>query len=242
MPNKALHPEVGLAVQRPALSLPLRCLRSGARALLILLVSVALRPIALVIVLGWSTLLGAADLSAPVILVAKPQLRGDLFSSTVLVVTPLGGDQHVGFIVNRPTNVTLGKLFAERVPRQKAPAPLYFGGPLDSQVIFALVQRPDSPGGDSFQVMPGLFAAFEVPIVDSIIKSESDHARFVAGLVAWRRGELRDEVDQGAWYVLEPDAGLVMRHHEGLWEELVRRCQQFVSSAQKSNWTARPSR
>ena len=201
-----------------------------------------LRQIALVIVLGWSTLLGAADLSAPVILVAKPQLRGNLFSSTVVAVTPLGGDLHVGFIVNRPTNVTLGKLFPEHGPLQKVPAPLYFGGPFDSQVIFALVQRPDSPGGDSFQVMPGLFAAFEVPIVDSIIKSESDHARFVAGLVAWRRGELRDEVDQGAWYVLEPDAGLVMRHHEGLWEELVRRCQQFVSSAQKSNWTARLSR
>jgi hypothetical protein len=50
MPNKALHPEVGLAVERPALSLPLRCLRSGARALLILLVSVAL----LLLFLLWS--------------------------------------------------------------------------------------------------------------------------------------------------------------------------------------------
>src|SRR5882672_10419031 len=108
------------------------------------LATAMLRRVVLVILFGCSTLLGAADLSAPVILVAKPHLRGNLFSSTVLVVTPLGGDQHVGFIVNRPTNVTLGKLFPEHGPLQKVPAPLYFGGPFDSQVIFALVQRPDS--------------------------------------------------------------------------------------------------
>ena len=198
------------------------------------------RQVVALILLGWSTLPGAVDLSAPVILVAKPQLRGNVFSSTVLAVTPLGGDQHLGFIVNRPTKVTLGKLFPERVPWQKVPAPLYYGGPLDSRVIFALVQRPDSPGGDSFEVMPGLFAAFEAAIVDSIIRSESDHARFVAGLVGWRRGELRNEVEQGAWYLLAPDAELVMRHHEGLWEELVRRSQALVSRAQRSNWTDRP--
>jgi len=165
-----------------------------------------LRQIALVIVLGWSTLLGAADLSAPVILVAKPQLRGNLFNSTVLVVTPLGGDQHVGFIVNRPTNVTLGKLFAERAPAQKVPAPLYFGGPFDSQVIFALVQRPIVPAA----TLPG--HARPVRRVRGPDRRQHHQVRIrpcalrgrAGGLAA---GELRDEVDQGAWYVLEPTRG-----------------------------------
>ena len=59
--------------------------------------------------------------------------------------------------------------------------------------------------------------------MDRIIESEADHARFVAGLVLWRPGELADEIEQGAWYVLEPDAQTAMRKPEGLWEELVRR-------------------
>ena len=47
-------------------------------------------------------------------------------------------------------------------------------------------------------------------------------ARFVAGLVVWRRGELRQEIERGAWYVLPPDAHLALRKpSEGLWEELV---------------------
>jgi putative transcriptional regulator len=182
-----------------------------------------MRALLFAVLLSASALTRAADLSEPLILVAKPELRDDLYGSSVLVVTPVGRDQHVGFIVNRPTRVTLGKIFPEHGPSQKIVEPVYLGGPLDPQVIFALVQRPDSPGGSSLEILPGLYAAFDAPTVDRIIESESAHARFVAGLVAWRPGELAHEIDRGAWYVLEPDAELALRKPEGLWEELVRR-------------------
>jgi putative AlgH/UPF0301 family transcriptional regulator len=95
-----------------------------------------------------------------------------------------------------------------------------------TQLVFALVQRPDSPGGHAVALTPGLFAAFDAEEVERIIESEPDRARFVAGLVAWRPGELSAEIDAGAWYVLGADAALVMRKPEGLWEELVRRSQR----------------
>ena len=149
--------------------------------------------------LGWLPLAGAADIGKPLVLVAKPELRDRLYGSTVLVVTPLGGDQHVGFIVNRPTRTTLGELFPEHGPSHKVVDPVYLGGPFQPGAIFALVRRPDSPGGKSFEMMPGLFAAFDAEVVDRVIKSEPERAKFVAGLVAWRPGELRYEIDQGAW-------------------------------------------
>jgi putative transcriptional regulator len=173
--------------------------------------------------LGWMPFAGAADLDQPLILVAKPELQDKLYGSTVLVVTPVGGGQHAGFIVNRPTQVTLGKLFPEHAPSQKIVDPVYLGGPIQTQVIFALVQRRDNPGGSSFEMMPGLYAAFDGEIVDRIIETDASHARFVAGLVAWGTGELKAEIKQGAWYVLEPDAALFMRQTDGLWEELMRR-------------------
>jgi putative transcriptional regulator len=173
---------------------------------------------------------GAEDVSEPVILVAKPELRDQLYGSSILVVTPLGGDQHVGFIVNRPTAISLGMVFPEHGPSQKVIDPVYLGGPTGSQLIFAMVKRPDSPGGNSLAVMPGLYVAFDAAIVDRIIESESDHARFVAGLVAWRPGELSAEIEAGAWYVLAPDPALVMRKPEGLWEELVRRSQRAANT------------
>ena len=182
-----------------------------------------MKSLVLAVILTWSALLHAADPSQPHILVAKPELRDSLFGASILVVTPIGGDQHVGFIVNRPTGVSLGSVFPEDGPSQKIVDPVYLGGPIEAQAIFALVQRPDSPGGNSLEVLPGLYAAFEAPVVDRIIESEADHARFVAGLVLWRPGELAYEIERGAWYVLEPDAATAMRKPEGLWEELVRR-------------------
>lgn len=158
----------------------------------------------------------AADIDRPLVLVAAPELHDPLYGASVLVVTPLGGDEHVGFIVNRPTSFQLGKA-----------APVYLGGPVEPELIFALVQRENSPGANSIRIAPGLYAAHDGAVVDSIIKSDPQHARFMAGLVAWKAGELREEVKRGVWYVLEPDAALLTRKPEGLWEELLRRSQQL---------------
>ena len=169
----------------------------------------------------------AADLGKPLILVAKPELRDQLFGASVVVVAPLGGDQHVGFIVNRATHATLAKLFPEHAPSQKVVDPIYLGGPLQPGMIFALVQRPTRPGGNSLEIMPGLYAAFEADVVDRIIESEPEHAKFVAGLVAWRPGELHDEIDLGAWHVVDAEPSVVTRRAEGLWEELIHRTQRL---------------
>ena len=67
--------------------------------------------------------------------------------------------------------------------------------------------------------------AFESKTVDAIIEKEPDQARFLAGLVAWRPGELREELRRGAWYVMPADPELILRKPEGLWEELVTRAE-----------------
>ena len=165
----------------------------------------------------------AHDLSKSAILVAKPELSDVLYGSSVLVVTPIGGGQHAGFIINRPTEVKLGQLFPDDGPSQKVVDPVYVGGPVNPQVLFALVERKASPGGESFELMPGLYATVDEQTVDRIIRTEPEHARFVAGLVIWQPGELAAEIKNGAWYVLAPDAHVALkRPSQGLWEELVR--------------------
>jgi putative transcriptional regulator len=173
-------------------------------------------------VLCWSAPAAAADISEPVILVAKRQLQDRFYGATILVARPLGGEQHIGFIVNRPTKVTLGQLFPQHGPSQKVPEPVFVGGPINSESIFALVRTRKNPGGRSVKLLDDLFAVIDGNIVDNVIENESSKARFVAGLVAWRTGELRDEIKRGAWFVLDADPALVLRKPEGLWEELVR--------------------
>jgi putative transcriptional regulator len=177
----------------------------------------------LVLLLGWLIAPASANqLERPLALVATPELRDPVYGRTVLLVKPFGRDQHLGFIVNRPTHLTLGKIFPEHGPSQKVPDPVFLGGPFDAGVIFALVARRDSPGGNSVEIAPGLFAAHEAATVDRIIEANPHDARFVAGLVIWRPGELRREIEIGAWQVRDADPGLALRDPKGLWEELVQ--------------------
>ena len=165
--------------------------------------------------------------AAAVMLVAKPQLQHPLYGRAILIAKPLAGGVHLGFIVNKPTRVTLGDAFPDHEPSKKVAGPLYLGGPVDANMIFALVQRPDSPGQGSVQLTDDLFVTIAGETVDKIIEAEADHARFLFGAVIWRAGELQDEVRRGAWYVMEPESAVVLKRNvAGLWEELVRTLEQ----------------
>src|SRR3954454_24553776 len=111
----------------------------------------------------------ASDVTDTVLLVAKRNLRDRLYGATVIVARPLGEDRHLGFIINKPTYMTLGKLFPTHPPSQKVIDPVYLGGPTGPEVIFALVKGSQSPGGRSLQLAPGLYVAYDSSVVDRII-------------------------------------------------------------------------
>lgn len=172
--------------------------------------------------LAWS-----ADIDQTVLLVAKRNLKDRLYGSSLIVARPIGEDRHIGFIVNKPTTMTLGKLFPKHLPSQKVVDPVYLGGPTGPEVIFAMVKGPSSPGGRTLQLTPGLFLAFDSTIVDRIIETQPDQARFLAGMVMWQPGELSEEVRRGLWYTLDPQPELLLRRStDGLWEELVGRAER----------------
>jgi putative transcriptional regulator len=182
--------------------------------------------------LFWAAPAAAADdVSDTFILVAKRQLRDRFYGATILVARPVDNDEHIGFIVNRPTKITLSQLFPGHAPSKKVLDPVYLGGPVNSASIFALVQTRRNPGGHSVQLMTDLYAVLDGSRVDQVIEKDPSKARFVAGLVAWRSGELRDEIKRGAWHLLDADVSLVLRKQTaGMWEELVHRAELRANS------------
>jgi putative transcriptional regulator len=184
-----------------------------------------------IVAIAWSSPARPADLSEPIILVAKRQLQDKLYGSTILIARPIGAGRHVGFILNKPTQMTLGKLFPTHEPSRKVTDPVFLGGPVSPEVIFALVQGRDSPGGRSIQILDDLYLAIDSEIVDRVIEKQPAQARFLAGMVLWRPGELNEEVRKGLWYLVDPKADLVLRKHtENLWEELVARSERKANA------------
>jgi len=166
-----------------------------------------------------------------VILVAKRNLADRIYGNTIIATRPIGESRHIGFIINKPTTMTLGKLFPKHLPSQKVVDPVYLGGPTGAEVIFAMVKEKASPGGRSIQLTPGLFVAFDSEVVDRIIEKQPQQARFFAGMVLWQPYELQDELKRGLWFVMEPQPDLLLRKNtDNLWEELVSRAERKANT------------
>src|SRR5690242_10824258 len=88
-----------------------------------------------------SALSGAAaatDLSEPMMLVASPGLDGSPLQQAVVLVTPLPDGGHIGFIINRPTDVKLQALFPDDSAASKLKESVYLGGPALLPAVFAV--------------------------------------------------------------------------------------------------------
>ncbi|HZO03009.1 MAG TPA: YqgE/AlgH family protein [Burkholderiales bacterium] len=181
--------------------------------------------------IAWSSPARPAELSDSIVLVAKRQLQDKLYGSTIVLARSIGADRHVGFIINKPTQITLGKLFPRHEPSRKVTDPVFLGGPVGPEVIFALVQGRESPGGRSLRILDDLYLAIDSEVVDRVIEKQPAQARFFAGMVLWRPGELDEEIRRGLWYLQDPKADMVLRKStEGMWEELLGRAERKANS------------
>lgn len=163
------------------------------------------------------------DDKGTVVLVAKSGMRDPLYRAAVLVARATGDGRHIGFILNKRTNVTLASAFPEHAPSKAVREPLYLGGPAGISTVYAMVQTNTSPGKDARQIAVDLFVATARVTVDRIIETDSEHARFFMGGVVWRPGELAEELKRGLWYVLDARPEQIMpKNTEGMWEDMVR--------------------
>jgi putative transcriptional regulator len=154
-------------------------------------------------------------------LVATANLAGSGFDEAVLVAAPLPAGGHVGFIVNRPTSVKLASLFPEHAPSSKVLDPVYVGGPVFPEGVFAVTRRAPEGDENSIALMPGLVAVFGAASVDRVIETTPNDARYFVGLMVWRPGELDEQIRAGTWAVRPADADTVLAtNSDALWKTL----------------------
>lgn len=154
----------------------------------------------------------------PAFVVATPELRGP-FKGSVILAVPFE-DGHIGIIINRPSDVALVELFPDHEPSRKVKEPVYLGGPVKYDLLFAMVAGA-SPHPTAIQFMPGLWLVSHADTIDRIIEQTPNGARYFAGFVAWGHGELLKELADGYFVLREADKSKAMLPDtSGLWNEL----------------------
>ena len=164
----------------------------------------------------------AADLSAPVVLVASSRLDGSPYQQAVVVAAPLpDGSGHIGLIVNRPTTFKLATLLPDDTAARNVSEPVYVGGPALARGLFAVMRKAPDGAGGVVPLVDGLVAVMDGATIDRVLKDSPNDARYFVGMMLWAPEELESEVDQRAWDVRACDADTILATDlKGLWKSL----------------------
>jgi putative AlgH/UPF0301 family transcriptional regulator len=171
----------------------------------------------------------ALSTESPVMLVAHPGLEPP-YGETVLIAIPTGGQEHVGFILNRPLPKTVANLFPDDPAASNAKQQVHLGGPTMLHTMYAVVRQSQADDAATIPLFEDLRLAVRADALARIFRDAPNEARYFVGFVSWARGELDQEIARGYWYVMRPQKDAVFREDDDdLWTDLVRRLRMPVA-------------
>ena len=162
-------------------------------------------------------------------LIAKPALIDPNFRHSVVLITQAPDGTTVGFIINRPGRLSLAQILPDNEVFKRFTEPLYLGGPVQGEALFAVFRNREKPQG-ALSVLDDVSFALDPAVVEKLIHTPPEHVRFFNGYAGWAPGQLAAELERGGWYVLNADADTVFRKDmDTLWEELIRRMRSVTA-------------
>ena len=136
------------------------------------------------------------------VLLSEPFMVDPNFKRTVVLICEHNEEGTVGFIINRNTDVRLAEAVEEI---EGFDAPLYFGGPVQTDTLHYFHNMGETIEG-SVQIAPGLYWGGNFEALKILIqsgKARADEMRFYAGYSGWGAGQLEDELKQKSWLIAE---------------------------------------
>lgn len=149
-----------------------------------------------------------ADLTAPVLLLAMPQVQDPFFKQSVVLLVHHTAEGSFGFIANRPTEIQVDEILSgleiEWNSTEKPAA--YFGGPVQPQLGTVLFDLDSSPLASAAtieetttEIFPGLRVTQHVGDLQAIARQPSRRFRFFLGYAGWGEGQLVEEILRNDW-------------------------------------------
>ena len=158
-------------------------------------------------------------------LVASRDMADPVFQQTVIVMLPPDEPPLVaGVIINKPTDVTLGRLLRQPVAPGQRNQRVYFGGPVDLTSPLLLL-RTGTPPKPSTHLWSDVYAIADPDSIGNVLRdSRSDNdARLFVGRAQWAQEQLRGELMEGAWSVMPLRTDLIFeRDSAKVWATLIQ--------------------
>lgn len=164
--------------------------------------------------------------------------HGEPSGGRLLVATPLLGDPHfnrtivyllehdqggtLGVILNRPSHTPVGQVLPNWHDLVSGPSVVFGGGPVQPDGALCLAHaHGDAPG-----VRPVVDGVATIDLDGDVttITAVATRFRVFAGHAGWSAGQLQDEIEEGAWWVVPGSIEDVFSSDPApLWRRVLRR-------------------
>jgi len=154
------------------------------------------------------------------LLIASPHLGDPNFERTVVLLVHHSEEGTLGVVLNRPSGSTIRELW-EDVDEEPCDSdhPFHLGGPVSGPVMAI---HTDSSRSE-LEVIPGLHFAAQRDHIDELVRRNEDPFRIFVGHSGWGKGQLEDEMEEGAWLTLPATLDLVFADESEVWKMVAQR-------------------
>lgn len=160
---------------------------------------------------------GAIDLTNQ-FLIAMPGMGGDTFAGTVIYLCEHTEKGALGLVINKPIDIKLKNLF-EKVElsldrEDLAEAPVFFGGPVQTERGFVLHERSGdddtSPYNSTLKIPGGLEMTTSKDVLEALANGAGPKRVLVTlGYSGWGAGQLEEEIGRNSWINVQAEPGII---------------------------------
>ncbi len=170
------------------------------------------------------------DLAAGKILVTTRAAADPIFAQSVVLLVKLDHDGAFGLMINRQTGIPISRALNELHGSAAHSEPIFFGGPVELDTVFALSRAPNKPAGATDIFGKVYLVSAKPELEKTLAESNRDDFRIYLGYCGWTAHQLENEVTHGGWYIFNRSEDQVFDGNPAtLWSRLIAKAEAEVA-------------
>ena len=148
---------------------------------------------------------------APKLLVAMPTLKDSYFERTVVLLCDYTQESAFGLVINVPSEIEITEILVQQLDfSTDIEVPLLIGGPVKPDSLW-VIHSSDYEGETTSHVTPKIRMSALPEILIALDEQEGPQTFHLGcGYAGWGPKQLDHEIQEGAWWLLDMDANLVL--------------------------------
>ncbi len=134
------------------------------------------------------------------LLISEPFMDDPYFKRSVVLLTEYSNDGALGFILNKPLDITINDTMEDFPPFD---APIFMGGPVQSDSLFYIHSQGEFIES-SVKITENLYWSGNFDQLKQLVKDQQifpHEIKFFIGYSGWDKAQLTEEIESESWII-----------------------------------------